>query len=441
MRDMLGEDYDSFEQAAALPPYRGIRANTLKLSSDELKSRLNIEMTPSPFCELGYYIPSDTEGLGNHPFHHAGAFYIQEPSATSAVEAMEIKPGDTVLDLCAAPGGKSTQIAAALDGKGYLWSNEFVRSRVQSLISNIERLGVTNAAVSSMRPDELCPMLEGAFDKVLVDAPCSGEGMFRKEPKALENWSLENSISCGDRQVKILASAAYAVKSGGLLCYSTCTFSYHENEEVVARFLKLRPEFELVPIKRDFGEPGYKKYAPDTVGIEHTRHIFPFNGGEGHFVALMRKSGDSTSELLSDTSVQKNEAVRAFEEFEADCFMMPLKGIKYSVRDKVYITPLLPSIGGKALIRNGVLCGEYLGKRFEPSHALFSAFGGLARNRVDFSLSEDRIYRFLHGEELDCDATLKGYTAVLIEGVPLSFAKTSGGRLKNRYPKGLRTLK
>ena len=440
IKDMLGNEYDDFIKACDGEIYRGLRINTLKANDEKVLSNLGYKTEKSQFCGDSYYIPKNIQSPGNHPLHHAGAFYIQEPSASSAVEVMCIVDGDKVLDLCAAPGGKSTQIAAKLKGTGLLWSNEYVRGRVQPLISNIERMGIKNAVVSSAHPEELCTRLEGYFDKILVDAPCSGEGMFRKEPKALENWSVANSKTCAQRQLHILDSAAQSLKSGGVLCYSTCTFSCYENEEVVEQFLISHPEFEIIDMPFDFGKPGYLKYAPNTPDIIKTRHIFPQNKGEGHYIALLKKSGKSF-ESVTAKKQSKMPSVAIFETFWKDTFGdVNLSDKEISlINDKVYISPITPDIKGCGVIRSGVYAGDVKGNRFEPSHNLFSAYGEFSKNKLNLSLDDNRLIAFLKGEEIECD--FKGYTAVLVEGIPLSFGKASNGRLKNHYPKGLRLLK
>ena len=440
IKDMLENEYDDFLKACDGEIYRGLRINTLKASKEKVLSNLGYEVEKSQFCEDSYYIPNDVQSPGNHPLHHAGAFYIQEPSASSAVEVMCIESGDKVLDLCAAPGGKSTQIAAKLKGKGLLWSNEYVRARVQPLISNIERMGIKNAVVSSAHPEELCSKLECYFDKILVDAPCSGEGMFRKEPKALENWSVANSKTCGQRQLHILDSAAKALKSGGILCYSTCTFSCYENEEVIEEFLISHPDFEIIDMPFEFGKPGYLKYAKNTPDIIKTRHIFPQNKGEGHYIALLKKNGDELCDTMINTP-SKIASVPLFDDFCKETFLnieLSEKEI-ISLNEKVYITPITPDIKGCGVVRGGVYAGDIKGNRFEPSHNLFSAYGEFAKNKLDLSLDDNRLIAYLKGEEIECD--FKGYTAVLVEGIPLSFGKASNGRLKNHYPKGLRLLK
>ena len=285
MKSLLGGEFDAWLKIYNSDDvFRGLRVNTLKCSADKLREHIGFELRQTPFCLEGFYIPSDISGIGNLPLHHAGAFYVQEPSATSAVTMLGVEKGDKVLDLCAAPGGKSTQIASALGGEGLLWSNEIVRNRAIILLSNIERMGVKNAVVSNCRPDILCDKLTGYFDKVLVDAPCSGEGMFRKN-SAAEEWSAEHVKSCADRQLKILNSAKRALKQNGVMVYSTCTFSREENEGVVEEFLKQNPDFEIEDSGVSFGRPT----------LDYARRIFPMDGGEGHFAVRLRKNGAEMS--------------------------------------------------------------------------------------------------------------------------------------------------
>ncbi len=442
IKDMLGSDYELFVKYANQEVFRGLRVNTIKCDKNTLLDKFGYSVVHSEFCDESFYIPNEVKSPGNHPLHHAGAFYIQEPSASAPVSSMNIKEGDYVLDLCASPGGKTTQIAAYLGGTGLLFSNEYVKSRTQMLISNIERMGIDNSIVTSAHPDDLANELPNVFDKILVDAPCSGEGMFRKEPKALENWSIENSISCGVRQLHILNSAAKMLKGGGILCYSTCTFSKYENEEVVEKFLSENTDFSILKINREYGVSGYKKYAPRTENIEYTRHIFPFNKGEGHFVALFTKSGNIQVEIL-ETKTTTSPAVTEFLKFAEITFnnILSENDKVFEINGKVYISKTVPKLNNISVLRSGILAGEYNGKRFEPSHALFSSRGKHAKNIVNLSLENPSVAAFLRGEEIDCDSSLKGYTAVLIEGIPLSFGKASNGRLKNHYPKGLRILK
>lgn len=436
---LSAEDMEKFKNEYTKASFRGVRVNTLKCSKEkflELVPDISAEDT-TPFCKEGFYIPEGSDFGGNHPLHHAGAVYFQEPSAMSAVSVLDVQKGDIVLDLCAAPGGKSTQIASALCGEGLLWSNEIVKSRANILLSNIERLGVSNAVVSSADPENLCSALEGVFDKVLVDAPCSGEGMFRRDKGAFEEWSVEHSDSCSVRQLKILESAKKALRPGGILVYSTCTFSYAENEGVIEKFLSENPDFELL----DCGE----KFGRRTL-LGKACRIYPMDGGEGHFAAKLRKKSDSdfyvsVYEKAEPTAQKKIPSV--VKEFFADTFFDSSVYERLMLHgDNVYILPeYCPELKGTGVIRAGVFAGTVKKSYFEPHHALFMAADKENIKRVvDLSLDDPRVKKFLHGEEISVEGNIKGYTAVAVEGILTGFGKVSSGMLKNKYPKGLRTM-
>lgn len=442
MKLILKEKYSFFEKAFNNNAFRALRVNTLKFDADALKSVFGLN-EHTVFCEDSYYLPEAVQKPGNHPLHHAGAFYMQEPSATSVVEAIGIDEGDFVLDLCASPGGKSTQAAAKLKGKGLILSNEFVGSRVQPLVSNIERMGITNAIITSARPDALCPQLSGLFDKVIVDAPCSGEGMFRKEAAALQNWSVENVLSCAERQKKILNCAAECVKEGGKLVYSTCTYAWEENEGVIGYFLKNHPDFHLVKPKIDFGEDAVAEFAPEVENIEFARRIFNFNGGEGHFVAVMQRDGEPTPTAVPQSYKRdkKQDAIyKAFSDFYKENFQGNTLENVVIGGDKVYITPVNLDLKGVQIVRAGIFAGTVRNNRFIPEHALFNNVEHIAKNVIDLPLPDERVVKFLHGEEIPCDSGLKGYTQVKVNGIPCGFGKVSNATLKNHYPKGLRIL-
>ncbi|MBQ2944354.1 MAG: RsmB/NOP family class I SAM-dependent RNA methyltransferase [Ruminococcus sp.] len=434
------EELEIFKNEYKKPSYRGVRVNTLKCSADKplgLVDGIEAEQV-TPFCKDGFYIPADCTFGGNHPLHHAGAVYFQEPSAMSAAQVLAPQRGDKVLDLCAAPGGKSTQLASMLNGTGLLWSNEIVKSRANILLSNIERCGVKNAVVSSCNPEVLCEALEGFFDKVLVDAPCSGEGMFRRDENAKNEWSAEHSDSCATRQLKILESAKKALREGGVLVYSTCTFSYAENEGVVERFLAENPDFELEDCGEKFGRRTLSGFAC---------RIFPMDGGEGHFVARLKKK--TSSDFYG---FYHSEAIQPTPKKQIPTFVCDfLKSTFYDTSpyerlllhgDKVYALPAdCPDIKGKGVLRAGVYVGNIKKNYFEPEHHLFmSADINNVKQVVDLSLDDERVTRFLKGEEIPVEDTFKGYTAVAVEGVITGFGKVSSGRLKNKYPKGLRLL-
>jgi len=431
MKDMLGDEYEAFLACYEEAPEKGIRLNTLKCTEEKLLASFGSELKESAFSPLSFAAEREIK-VGAMPIHSAGAFYSQEPSASSAVTVLAPEKGDKVLDMCAAPGGKSTQIAAYLDGTGLLWSNEVVKSRANILLSNVERMGIRNAVVSSVYPDVLERKLAGYFDKVLVDAPCSGEGMFRKNPEAITEWSPEHVTACAERQLMILDSAAECVKEGGVLVYSTCTFSYEENEGVTQKFLEKHPEFEIYPIDVTFGRNAFD-------GVPALR-VFPMDGGEGHYVARFRRIGENNKYpepyLFPKTTSEIKEAAKLFEKISN----VPLWGELAVGGDKVMILPKdLPNLKGINILRAGVVLGEILKNRIEPHHSLYMAMKAEeCKQCLNFSQDDPQLLKYLHGEEIDCD--FNSFTAVAVNGMTVGFGKASGGRLKNRYPKGLRYI-
>ncbi len=450
--DGCGDVRDWYSQ----PHRRGLRINPLKLPV-ERAAELGFAMEPVPFSPLGYRLLDDDERPGKSPWHHAGAFYMQEPSAMSAVTALDPQPGERILDMCAAPGGKTTQIAALMQRRGLLLANEYVRSRANILVSNIERTGIGNAVVTSLHPDILAQRFGGYFDRVLVDAPCSGEGMFRREEAAVLEWSPEHVRTCAVRQRGILDSAANCVSEGGVLVYSTCTFAPEENELTVAAFLHDHPDFRLEEIPAQFGRPamdadrlkafcrahpGNNEELPVPDNITFARRIFPCDGGEGHFVARMRRSG--TQRTTGDTweSDAIDSAPAQIAELLNSCFNRMPSGFVHSHGDSVYLLPCpYEVISGLPVVRAGILLGTVEKKRIEPHHALFMASEpDDCRSFLELDADSSELERFLHGEQLDVPDHLRGYTAVLCSGVIVGFGKASNGMLKNRYPKGLRSL-
>lgn len=440
MKAMLKEDFPLFLAEYEKEPLKGLRINTLKCSCDKLKEILDVSLTPSPFSTLSFYIDNNLK-LGNHPLHHCGAFYLQEPSASSSVTVLDVQKGDAVLDLCAAPGGKSTQIATLLDGTGLLWSNEIVKKRSQILLSNIERMGIKNSVVSSMSPEKLCTNLQGYFDKVLVDAPCSGEGMFRKDAQAISEWSLEHTKACMERQLQILESAKLCLKEGGTLVYSTCTFSPYENEEAIRIFLKNNPDFILDDCNVNFGRGG--------IDMPLSRRIYPMDGGEGHFVAKLIKQSEATGYTPNEVHYinKKDKAVfniiKMAEELHKEIFKNSKTPEFTVINDKVLIQPKhTPQLNGRGVIRSGFLFGEVKKNRIEPAHNLFTT-GNMSEfnNVVNLDVNSPELENYLTGDEIEVNSTIKGYTAVCVNDITLGFGKCSGGKLKNKYPKGLRKVK
>lgn len=437
MRELLRDEYPAFLAEYEKPAYRGIRLNTLKCDEEVLRRLLPFPISPAPFSPLSFYAPSDLR-LGSFAAHHAGMFYAQEPSASSAVTLLDPRPGERILDLCAAPGGKTTQIAALTGDRGLLIANEIVRSRAAVLASNIERMGIQNAIVTSCRPDQLENRFCDYFDRILVDAPCSGEGMFRHDENAVSEWSEQTPSACAARQAEILDSAANMLRPGGYLVYSTCTFSKCENEEQVERFLGRHPEFAPDPCTVPFGRP--------VLGGAGVR-IYPMDGGEGHFAVRLKKAGgEGAPEMPSFTfPTLEKQYQAALTALTDECFRNSIVGIPYHPKnsDTIYILPKSsPDIAGLPIVRAGYEIAKICGNRLEPCHAAY-----LCRQKedcrvtVDFASDDDRLSAYLRGEEIECPPSLRGYAAVCLEGIPLGFGKASGGRLKNKYPKGLRNHK
>lgn len=442
MKSLKGFNFDEFQESYKKDPLRGLRVNTLKCKVEEFQNYVDFELKKVPFCNEGFYI--DNTLTGKSPLHHAGIFYFQEPSAMSAVTALDVKEGMKVLDLCAAPGGKSTQIAAKLCGTGFLLSNEIISSRASILLSNMERCGVRNFAVTNQKVENICSKFEGYFDRVLVDAPCSGEGMFKREPAALTEWSLEATEACAVRQLDILNKASCAVRPNGILVYSTCTFAPCENESVINKFLISHPEFSVDNITHTFGTAARPDWVNGDSSISLARRIFPSDGGEGHFVARLIKNDGYVSEVKPFITHEPDKlSLTLFKDFFKSQFSEEIYGSLYQKQDRLFIIPNeAPDLSGLNLLRCGVFAGRIKGNRFEPEHSLY-----LAANRkktiseANFELNSKEVLDFLHGEQVAApEHCNKGYLSFKAGGFILGFGKMSNGVIKNHYPKGLRNL-
>lgn len=443
------EESEKFLKMYELKPLKSIRVNTLKISVPVLLKMFKFKLKATNFSEDSFFILDSnfdikTEKLGHLPLHHAGAFYVQEASATAPVLALDIKENDKVLDLCAAPGGKSTQIAASLNGTGLLWSNEFIKNRSNILLSNIERMGIKNAVISSCSPEILCKKLAGFFDKVLVDAPCSGEGMFRKNPETIKEWSEEHVLSCAKRQNLILESAKHAVKENGILVYSTCTFSPEENEEIICEFLKNNKNFELVEINHSFGRPALSDYTLVNEDIKNAKRITPLDGGEGHFIAKLRKKNNEKCVLKCYNYKKENKSVTTVKNILNEISSIKILSPIEKISDNYLMLPEnLPDLSGLNILRAGLLLAEDKKSRIEPSHAFFMALKPCElKNKINLDNDSDEILKFLKGETLKISDSLKGFAGVTInDEITVGFGKCSSGILKNKYPKGLRNKK
>ena len=429
MQEYLGEEYPAYLESLKQPRFRGLRVNETRCSTDRFLSIAPWECRPSAICPQSFYIHE--EHLGNHPYHLSGVFYLQEPSASSAVEVLDVQRGDWVLDLCAAPGGKSTQIAAKLAHTGFLLSNEIEPKRARVLLSNMERLGFSEYAITNERPQRIADTLKGCFDKVLVDAPCSGEGMFKKHEQAMEDWSEENVRRCALRQQEILRSAYETLRPGGILVYSTCTYAKEENEETVAAFLAAFSDMELVDCGVSFGRSGFVQPGIDAAKV---RRIFPMDGGEGHFIARMRKKGDAPRIRMRTLPSMKADAyAQAFlkdQLQEPDAYLYT-QGTQVYARTQPFV--LLEPL---KVIRQGILCGESVKKRFEPHQHFYMASVHQSHLLHVHDMDQRECEQFLKGHPIA--SSQRGFLCMRYQGFPLGFGKGDGTWVKNRYPKGMR---
>ncbi|WP_027415103.1 RsmF rRNA methyltransferase first C-terminal domain-containing protein [Aneurinibacillus terranovensis] len=450
MKEMLEpEDFTAFLASYENKSVQGLRFNPQKVAGKNFAESVPFHLIPVPWCKTGYYYqPEDRPG--KHPYHAAGLYYIQEPSAMAVVEVLGPEPGDRILDLCAAPGGKSTQISGYLGDSGLLVSNEIHPARAKILSENLERWGARNILITNEAPEKLSPRFPQHFDKIVVDAPCSGEGMFRKLPEAIDDWSEEKVAHCAVMQKDILEDAAAMLKQGGVLVYSTCTFAPSENEQQIAAFLSRHPEFQLesIPLAPLFtpGVPAWGGNEESALHLNETARLWPHRlTGEGHFIARLRKTGETGNEAVQVTAPAKEkplppEVRKQFESFCKDTLHFIPKGNFTLFGDRLYILPSsLPPIHQLKIARAGWHLGTVKKGRFEPSHALaVSLKPGEWRRSVDFSAESEEIFRYLRGESLMVSSTERGWTLVTVDGYPLGWAKLVDGQLKNHYPKGLR---
>ena len=446
MKEMLGEEYPVFEEGFEKPKFQALRFNPLKGERAEFLEKGKFTMYPVPWEDNGYYYQAE-ESPGKHPFHEAGVYYIQEPSAMAPVPFLEVKPGERVLDLCAAPGGKSTQIAAALGGEGLLVCNEIHPARAKILSENVERMGIRNAIVTNETPEKLAEVFVGYFDKILVDAPCSGEGMFRTNEEASQQWSLQNVELCGERQDGILDCADKMLRPGGRLVYSTCTFAPIENEGSISRFLQRHEEYSILPVKKpETFAPGRVEWCDyETKGIEHTMRIWPhMTDGEGHYLAVLQKSGEADGEVRSLYGLEKSinpKELTEYKEFVKECLKVELKGVYIKYGDQLYLGPEnMPSLYKLKVLRPGLHLGTMKKNRFEPSHALALALKKSdVHNSFDLSVEDGSALRFLGGQTFYIEQG-KGWHLICVDGYSMGWGKAAGGIMKNHYPKGLRKL-
>lgn len=482
MKDLLGEEYEEFVDSYEKERSQGLRLNLLKTDVKRFLAECPFSLRRIPWVEEGFYYDGK-DRPGRHPWHEAGVYYIQEPSAMAVVTFLDPKPGECILDLCAAPGGKTSHIASRLGGTGFLLSNEIHPARAKILSQNVERMGAVNTVVTNEDAGRLEAYFPEFFDRIVVDAPCSGEGMFRKDEEARNQWSPDNVKLCAKRQQEILAHAAGMLRAGGRLVYSTCTFAPDENEKTVEQFLALHPEFSVEPVELYEGMAAGNALWSDTgrKELNRTVRIWPHRTeGEGHFIAVLRKSeglgaGDDGAGLednrerevkssgryaapksarpvyLTDKAKDR-PLLKEFYEFcgetlrEADRWKNRKELIFFG--EQLYLLPpQMPAFDGLRVVRPGLHLGTRKKNRFEPSHAL----------ALSLQKEEVRVSRTFHVESLETAAYLrgealadpgcmedngsigdKGWTLITVDGYSIGWAKLTGGVLKNHYPKGLR---
>lgn len=425
IEEMLGSDapafFSSLEQPAALAlRLNPARPGAMAAAEEFVESRV-------PWEASGWYLrPGARPGAGIA--HAAGAFYLQEASAMVSVAALAPMPGERVFDLCAAPGGKSTQIAARLDGEGLLVSNEPEPARAKVLASNLERMGARNACVVCAYPDALAARWPGYFDAVLCDAPCSGEGMFRRDPAARTQWNPASPAGCAKRQSEILDRAAELLRPGGRLVYSTCTFNETENEETITAFLDRHPEFA----PEEFDLPGLGRSRNGMI------RVWPHLArGDGHFAARLRKAGDSARPDAPAHRIDKGvpPLLRALEDQIGPLPEAWTRRVE-RIGDFLYaVAPDRPELAGLRVVSPGLRLTRIGRNYVEPEHAL-----AMTAKRISsrMELDDAQAKRYLAGEALDCNDEIKGWTWMTWRGLPLGWGKASGGQMKNHLPKGLR---
>ena len=447
MKALLGEEFDDYIKCYDEKRLYGLRVNTKKISVEEFRKICPFEIEPIPWIENGFYYDGENVQAAKHPYYFAGLYYLQEPSAMTPANRLPIEFGDKVLDICAAPGGKATELGAKLNGTGVLMANDISNSRAKGLLKNIEVFGIGNVFVLSEEPGKLEQYFPEYFDKILIDAPCSGEGMFRKDKKMVKAWEEHSPEFFAKIQRSIITQAARMLKPGGMILYSTCTFSPEENEKTIAFLKEQYPEFV---IKEIAGYEGFAYGMPEVTDakdeeLRKTVRIWPHKmHGEGHYLALLQKG-----EMLktSQPLIKKERAKKVPEEivdfFKDVSWEMDWNRLEiYS--EKVYYMPEgVPNVKGIRFLRTGLYLGDLKKNRFEPSQSLAMCLKKEEyKFTVNFKAEDERIIKYLKGETIEAEdvvnPTAKGWQLVLVDGFPLGWGKLANGTLKNKYLPGWR---
>lgn len=448
MKAILDDEYDEFIEALNQERYYGLRVNTLKISVEDFLKISPFELESVPWTNDGFYYDKK-ESPGKNPYYYAGLYYIQEPSAMLPGMVISAKEGERILDLCAAPGGKSVQILAGLRGRGLLVSNDISPKRVKALVKNVELVGARNVVVTNDTPENLAECFGEYFDKILVDAPCSGEGMFRKDSDAIRSYSKYKNEECSNMQIDILRHAHRMLRYGGKLVYSTCTFDPLENEMILDKFTSEYKEYKILKIDRVGGiKKAKKEFYKGNGDIENAVRLWPHKvKGEGHFVALLQKGEDTQSFSRCDSSGVEyinldKDQIAVFEEFEEKNLNIKLSGKICRKGSSLYNIPCgLPSLDGINVVKYGWYLGDLKNKKFEPSNSLIISLNkDDIKNTVTLSYNSSELIKYLKGETLLREGKDNGYVGVLLDGFTLGWAKQQDYILKNLYPKGWRKI-
>lgn len=414
---ILQDEYENFINSYNQNKTTGLRLNTMKMTKEKLADLNLFELEAIPWADEGFYYDENNCRPGKNPLHEAGAYYLQEPSAMSVVPKLDIQKGDKILDMCAAPGGKSTYILSKLEDTGLLVSNEINPIRIKALGENLERFGARNCIITNTDSAKLKKVFTGYFDKVVIDAPCSGEGMFRKDPVAIEDWSYSKVLECQSIQKEIIRDGYKMLKKGGILVYSTCTFSQEENEDVIDEFIAENEGAVLITKER----------------------LWPHKiKGEGHFVAKIQKLDDEDSKIKYMKVKKLNNEIKDYKSFEKKHLNISVD--KFMLRgENLYLLPdECPNLDKIKVLRYGLHLGVLKKNRFEPSHALSHYLKlNQVKNVHNMDLDNPDVLNYLRGNVINTGQS-RGWVVVAVEGVPLGWGKESGGVLKNHYPKGLR---
>ena len=447
MKAILGDEFDDFLKGYDRTRHYGLRVNRTKISAEQFERISMYDLKPVPWIDNAFEY-EDSVSPAKHPYYFAGMYYLQEPSAMTPANLLPIEPGDRVLDLCAAPGGKATELGAKLNHTGLLVANDISNSRAKALLKNIELFGIPNVLVTSEPSEKLAEKFPAFFDKILIDAPCSGEGMFRKNPGMMKDWETYGPKHYSDLQRSIVPNALRMLKPGGMLLYSTCTFSPEENEGSVKFMMDLDPDLEIVDIASRY--EGFAPGRPELIedGFEDLKkcvRIWPHKmNGEGHFIALLRKK-DNEEYKEKKVKPRKDKALPALlEEFMKDC-NYPINGNDIEIQeDRVYLMPEgIKGIKGLRFLRSGLLLGTLTKDRFEPSQAFAMVLKKEQyKATIDLASIDHRVIRYLKGETIEVDdlplKRQKGWQLVCVDGYPLGWGKLVNGSLRNKYLPGWR---